>query len=91
MPQLKGIASRRFPATRIYTGEFVAGKDGKMRYLQDIRLEMFRKMACWFHDLLPGVFVYFCMENSRSWNESFGYFPPTNAALKELLDRRISA
>ena len=52
-------------------------------------LEMFKKMALWFQDLLPGVFVYFCMENSRSWNESFGYYPPTNAALKELLDRRI--
>ena len=90
MPPLKGIAGRHFPATRIYTGEFVAGQDGKMRYLQDIRLEMYAKMAGWFKDLLPGVFVYFCMENSRSWNASFGYFPPTDAALKQLLDQRIS-
>ncbi len=91
MPQLKGIACRRFPDTRIYTGEFVPGMDGKMRYLQDIRLEMYRKMTRWFKDLMPGVFVYFCMENSRSWQASFGYFPPTNTALKELLDRRIHA
>jgi len=89
MPQLKGIAQRRFPGTRIYTGEFLPGFDGKMRYLQDIRLEMFKKMAGWFQDLLPGVFAYFCMENELSWNRSFGYFPPTNAALKELLDRRV--
>ena len=91
MPQLKGIAGRRFPATRIYTGEFVPGQDGKMRYLQDIRLEMYAKMTGWLKELLPGVLVYFCMENSRSWHSSFGYFPPANAALKELLDRRITA
>ena len=89
MPQLKGIAQRRFPGTRIYTGEFLPGFDGKMRYLQDIRLEMFTKMAGWFKALLPGVFVYFCMENELSWNKSFGYFPASNAALKSLLDRRL--
>ncbi len=89
MPQLKGIAQRRFPGTRIYTGEFLPGMDGKMRYLQEIRLEMFKKMAGWFQDLLPGVFVYFCMENELSWNKSFGYFPASNAALKSLLDQRL--
>ena len=89
MPQLKGIAQKRFPGTRIYTGEFVAGMDGKMRYLQEIRIEMFTKMAGWFQDLLPGVFVYFCMENELSWNKSFGYFPASNAALKSLLDQRL--
>ena len=89
MPQLKNIAQRRFPGTRIYTGEFLPGFDGKMRYLQEIRLEMFKKMASWFKDLLPGVFVYFCMENERSWNTSFGSFPASNAALKSLLDKRL--
>jgi spore photoproduct lyase len=89
MPSLKKIARRRFPATRIYTGEFLPGEDGKMRYLQDIRLEMFKAMTAWIKELLPGAFVYFCMENARSWNSSFGYFPDGNAALKELLDRRI--
>jgi spore photoproduct lyase len=90
MPQLKGIAQRRFPATRIYTGEFLPGMDGKMRYLQELRLEMFTKMAGWLTDLLPGVFVYFCMENELSWKTSFGFFPASNAALKELLDRRLT-
>lgn len=91
MPRLKGIATARFPATRIYTGEFVPGADGKMRYLQDIRLDLYRDMARWFAELLPGVFVYFCMENQCSWQAAFGYFPPANAALKQLLDRRITA
>jgi spore photoproduct lyase len=90
MPQLKGIAQRRFPGTRMYTGEFLPGFDGKMRYLQEIRLEMFKKMAGWFKDLLPGVFVYFCMENELSWNTSFGCFPASNAALKSLLDKRLT-
>ncbi len=89
MPQLKGIAQRRFPCTRIYTGEFLSGMDGKMRYLQEIRLEMFKKMAGWFKALLPGVFVYFCMENELSWNTSFGSFPTSNAALKDLLDQQL--
>jgi hypothetical protein len=54
-----------------------------------IRLEMFTKMAGWFQDLLPGVFVYLCMENELSWARSFGFFPPANAALKDLLDKRL--
>jgi spore photoproduct lyase len=89
MPQLKSIAQRRFSGTRIYTGEFLPGFDGKMRYLQEIRLEMFTKMTGWLRDMLPGVFVYFCMENELSWTRSFGFFPPSNAALKELLDKRL--
>ena len=36
-PQLKAIAKERFPETKIFLGELFTGRDGKFRYLKEIR------------------------------------------------------
>ncbi len=86
MPNLKGVAQQNYPETAIYTGEFVPGLDGKMRYLQEIRIEMYEKVVGWLRESAPGVFLYFCMEHPAVWQRVMGYDPGSNMRLKDLLD-----
>jgi len=89
MPQLKHTAQRSFPETKIYAQEFVPGLDGKMRYFQDIRLEMYDKMVSWLRRYAGDVFLYYCMESPVIWKRTLGFAPASNSELKELLDKRI--
>jgi len=90
MPHLKKVGQRRFPATKIYTGEFVPGFDGKMRYLQDLRIEMYTQIVQWLRDYSPEVFIYFCMESEHVWKRVLGFAPSSNSELKKLLEARTT-
>lgn len=89
MPQLKPIGQKRFPDTRIFSQEFIPGLDGKMRYLQDIRIEMYSKMVSWLRQYSKDIFIYFCMESPTVWKRTLGSVPSSNGELKELLDQRV--
>ncbi|MCP4714019.1 MAG: DNA photolyase [Deltaproteobacteria bacterium] len=89
MPQLKTKALLRFPETKIYYHEFVPGLDGKMRYLQDIRIEMCRSMVEWLRAYDKEIFIYYCMENSLVWQKTHAKVPASNMQLKQMLDARI--
>lgn len=89
MPRLKSIARKCFPDTRIFAQEFVPGLDGKMRYLQEIRLEMYLKLVSWLKDYAEDLCIYFCMENPTVWEKTLGFAPSSNAQLKKLLDQRV--
>jgi spore photoproduct lyase len=88
MPKLKPIITRRFPASKILYQEFVRGLDGKMRYFQPIRIEMYKKMVEWIRMLSPETFIYLCMENQEVWKKSLGYSPRSNRELSGLLDEQ---
>jgi len=88
MPKLKPIITRRFPESRILYQEFVRGLDGKMRYFQPIRIEMYRKMAEWIRASCPKAFIYLCMESEEVWKKSLGYAPRSNRELSGLLDEQ---
>ena len=88
MPKLKPILTRRFPDSRILYQEFVRGLDGKMRYFQPIRIDMYRKMAEWIKASAPKAFIYLCMENEEVWKKSLGYAPRSNRELSGLLDEQ---
>lgn len=47
--------------------EYVPSADGKMRYLQRVRSEVYRHMREALHDALPGAPVYLCMESPAVW------------------------
>lgn len=47
--------------------EFVEAKDGKMRYLQPVRLEIYRYAKHALSESLPDTPVYLCMESSAVW------------------------
>ena len=61
--------------------EFVPCRDGKYRYLQKVRREVYRKM----HEKLKeatGAPVYMCMESSTVWKKAFGKVPGETDDLK---------
>ncbi len=88
-PHMQSIIQRNHPSSKIIYGELFPGKDGKLRYLKPLRIEMFRRMAHWIKDLAPSVFVYLCMESSEVWEKSLGWTPRTSAGLKRRMDQLV--
>jgi spore photoproduct lyase len=87
-PALKRTMRERFPETRLLTGEQVLCPDGKLRYFQPLRVEMYRKMVQWIRSSAPAVNIYLCMESREVWQRVFGYAPACEKDLgKELGDR----
>jgi spore photoproduct lyase len=86
---LKRIAKERFPQAKIFLGELFPGRDGKFRYLQEIRVEMYRKMLEWLKEVDPNLFIYLCMESKEVWEEVFGWTPSSTSHLNHLFDERV--
>lgn len=74
-PALKRVMRQRFPTTQLLTGEQVLCPDGKLRYFQPLRVEMYRKVMSWIRPLAPTTKVYLCMESSEVWQQVFGFAP----------------
>ncbi len=74
-PSLKRIMRQRFPSTRLLSGEQVLCPDGKMRYFQPLRVQMYRNVLRWIREASPTVFVYLCMEPKEVWKQVFGFSP----------------
>jgi spore photoproduct lyase len=74
-PGLKRTMRDRFPRTQLLTGEQVLCPDGKLRYFQPLRVEMYRKMAGWLRRAAPLVKIYLCMESKEVWQQVFGFAP----------------
>ena len=87
--QLKAIAEERFPKTEIFLGELFPGRDGKFRYLKEIRVDMYRKMAGWLREADPGLFIYLCMESKEVWEKVFGWAPENSRHLHEMFEERV--
>lgn len=88
-PQLKTIAEGRFPKTEIFLGELFPGKDGKFRYLNMIRVEMYRKMVGWLREVDPQLFIYLCMESKEVWKKVFGWSPADSSHLNHFFEERL--
>jgi spore photoproduct lyase len=87
--ELKKISKERFPRTGIFLGELFAARDGKFRYLQEIRIEMYRKIRGWLREVDPDLFVYLCMESKEVWEEVFGWAPSNSSHLNQLFEQRV--
>ena len=87
--QLKAVSKQRFPETGIFLGELFPGRDGKFRYLREIRVEMYRKMVQWLRDVDPGLFVYLCMESRDVWDRAFGWSPTGSLHLNRLFEEQV--
>ena len=88
-PKLKAIAGERFPKTRIFLGELFPGRDSKFRYLEEIRVEMYLKMAGWLREVDPNLFIYLCMESREVWEEVFGWAPENSRHLSQMFEERV--
>ncbi|MEW5801176.1 MAG: spore photoproduct lyase family protein [bacterium] len=88
MPKLKAAIQEKFHRSRIIYEEFIQGLDGKMRYLEVLRQEIYAKMAYWIRQKAPHCFLYLCMESPKVWRNSLGCAPFDNREFQAWLDQR---
>ena len=74
-PGLKRTMRERYPRSTLLAGEQVLCPDGKLRYFQPLRIEMYRKMVRWIRQAAPTVKIYLCMESRQVWEQVFGFAP----------------
>ena len=74
-PSLRRVMRERFPGNDIVAGEQVPCPDGKLRYFQPLRVDMYRKMTSWIRRAAPTVKIYLCMESKEVWQQVFGFAP----------------
>ena len=68
MPKdLKKSIENRFPEADFLNHELLLGKDGKLRYAQRIRQDIYRKMADRIKARSSKTIVYLCMEPADVW------------------------
>ena len=68
--QLKKIIENRFPGSGILNGELMIGFDGKMRYSDSIRTDIFTKMVRKISGFSNRPYIYLCMETGKIWEDS---------------------
>ncbi|MBI4430284.1 MAG: DNA photolyase [Candidatus Omnitrophica bacterium] len=83
---LKQEAQKRFPATPIFSGEFVKGFDGKMRYFAPLRTRLYQTIHRYVQESFPLVTPYICMEPEHVWEKSLGLSDISSAWLTDTLD-----
>jgi len=74
-PSLRATMRRRFPQTRLLSGEQVPCGDGKWRTFQALRVKMYRTLMGWLKEAAPNVPLYMCMETASVWEKVFGRVP----------------
>jgi spore photoproduct lyase len=90
IPQLKTIATGRFPGSRFFYQEFIEGLDGKSRYFLDQRVEMYKLLVGELHKYAADrTCIYFCMESDVIWKEVFGYIPEDKGGVAAMLDESV--
>ncbi|MDR2426789.1 MAG: hypothetical protein LBD46_06410 [Endomicrobium sp.] len=67
---LKSIIENRFPKNSILDGELLLGKDYKLRYDEDIRIEVYNFMNRIIKSKKSAAVVYLCMEEIQIWKRS---------------------
>jgi spore photoproduct lyase len=88
-PALKQVAQKRFPFSRIFSGELITGEDGKLRYVKPLRVEMYRRMVEWLQSYNKQLFIYLCMERGDVWQEVFGNTPVNTEGLNRRFEQRV--
>jgi len=85
-PELKEIALKNFPKTKVYADEFIRGLDQKYRYFIDRRIKAYKRILEPFKNYLDEIPLYFCMEGRRVWQEVLGKPFQTSEEVAKLLD-----
>lgn len=67
---LKTIIETRFPENEILNGELLLGKDYKLRYAPEKRIEVFNFMNKIIKSKKSAATVYLCMEETEIWKKS---------------------
>jgi DNA repair photolyase len=87
---LKQVAQKRFPFSRIFSGELIPGEDGKLRYIRPLRVQIYQQMVEWLRAYDKGLFIYLCMERGDVWQEVFGNTPGNIEGLNKRFEQRVN-
>ena len=90
-PTLRATVRRRFPHTRVLSGEQVPCADGKWRTFQALRVKMYRTLTGWLKEAAPQVPLYMCMETAPVWEKVFGSAPTCDKDVARMLTGANSA
>lgn len=85
--ELKDIAERRFPFTKVYSQEFIEGLDKKRRYFIDLRKRLYNSFKKLLNDVKDKVTFYFCMEGKTIWEEILNKKITSSFEVAYLLDK----
>ncbi len=83
---LKKIINQRHKNTRLFTGEHVASKDGKYRYLRSLRNEVYENLRKLLKNFSANLNVYMCMETKEIWEGVTGKTPRSDEKLDRFFD-----
>ena len=89
IPALKTISEERFPKVSIFCNEFIAAKDGKMRYLKKIRKELLQTISGWIRLKGKEIPLYLCMEKHSLWHDMMTVCPEDSLALEKYLSSNV--
>jgi spore photoproduct lyase len=67
----KIIIENRFPETKILNGELLLGHDYKLRYYEDLRIEIYKHINQRIQSKKSKATVYLCMETEKIWTAVF--------------------
>jgi spore photoproduct lyase len=87
-PGLKEIIQKRFMDDNLTRAEMLNGSDGKLRYLKNVRVEMYRSMKKKINSFHPDLFTYMCMETRNIWENLEGSAPDSAKNLDEQFENR---
>lgn len=88
-PGLRAVIRDRFPESRIVTGEFINGNDGKMRYIKAIRKDIYSKIISYIKRYDSDPFIYLCMESKDMWQRTIGWRPEDDYDLDVKFQQRV--
>ena len=83
---LKRIIKERHKNTRLFTGEHIASKDGKYRYLRPLRSQAYENLRDHIKNYSSNLNVYMCMETKEIWEGVTGKMPRSDEKLDKLFD-----
>ena len=83
---LKKIINERHKNTRLFTGEHIASKDGKHRYLRSLRNEAYKNLRQFLKNISTDLDVYVCMETKEIWEGVTGKMPRSDKTLDKFFD-----
>lgn len=93
-PALKDVVRTRFPKSRIMLEELLPGADGKMRYFQPLRTQMYAQMHAWIRRYTAETGLYLCMESQEIWQRALGHAPACSTGVEAYIqasEQRSSA
>lgn len=89
-PEQRHMMRERFGMNSFVTqAEMFKGPDGKLRYHQSLRTEMFEFLLNRFRSASNEWKLFLCMESPESWIASTGNVPQKNQGLEPLFDPKV--